>query len=46
MIEAVKLIDSHQYECIDNKIGYLYYDSISFDISYGYLTSFAYVKEH
>lgn len=46
MICAVKEIDSHQYEVKDGRIGYRNLDTISFDVSYGYFTNFAYFKEH
>ena len=47
MIFDVGDIDNHNnYIVKDNKIGYVYGDRVMYNISQGYLTSFAYIKEH
>ena len=47
MIFDLKSVDSHtNYIVKENKIGYVYGDRVMFNISYGYLTSFAYILEH
>ena len=46
MIFDLKSIDSHtNYVVKENKIGYVYGDRVMFNISQGYLTSFAYLLE-
>ena len=46
MTVAVRHKDPPKYECINNQIGYIDQDGISFNISYGYLTNYAYFEEH
>ena len=36
----------HSYFVKDKKIGYIFYDKISFNILYGYLTTYAYFAEN
>jgi hypothetical protein len=46
MIFDVENIGSHtNYVVKENKIGYVYGDRVMFNMSYGYLTSFAYIQE-
>ena len=46
MAIAVKQLEEHKYFLHNNKIGYLQYNNIDTNISYGYLTIFAYLKEY
>ena len=48
LIAARSELDRHQSEYVvkDDKIGYREQDSISFNVSFGYLTVLAYLKEH
>jgi hypothetical protein len=46
MIFDVGSIDTHtSYLVKDNKLGYVYGDRVMFNISFGYLTSFSYIRE-
>ena len=46
MLYDLKSFESQEYVVMSDKIGYKDQDSISFSISYGYKTLFAYFKEH
>lgn len=46
MLNDIKTFDGHEYIVISDKIGYKDQDAISFDITYGYKTLFAYFKEY
>eukprot|EP01041_Mallomonas_annulata_P002329 gene2329-4529_t len=45
MLFDLKTFDAHEYVVQDDMIGYKDQDNISFNISYGYKTMFAYLKE-
>jgi hypothetical protein len=45
ILSDLKSFDKHDYVIKDDKIGYKEQDNISFDISYGYKTLFAYFNE-
>ena len=46
MIFDLKSLDGHEYKVVMGKIGYLEHDGVTFSTFYGYVTLFAYLKEH
>ena len=46
MIQDLSAFSEHKYEVIDGKIGYREQDGIAFNVSEGYLTIFAHIKEN
>lgn len=46
MLGDIKTFESHDYIVLNGQIGYKEQDGVSFDVSYGYKTLFAYFKEH
>ena len=46
MLSDIKTFEEHEYVVLRDRIGYKDQDGISFNISYGFKTLFAYFKEH
>lgn len=46
MLADIKAFEEHEYVVLRDRIGYKDQDGISFNISYGFKTLFAYFKEH
>ena len=46
LIADLKTYEDHDYIVMNGKIGYKDQDGISYDVTYGYKTLFAYFKEH